>query len=85
MQKSEIKGLDQFETSEQERAQTTAKHGRKSYYKKSGKASSQSRGGGKGGKAGEGKRRQREQRQTAYKLADLLPQDTIKKLKEMGR
>ena len=83
MQKSEIRGLDHCVTSEQEKAQTTAKHGRKSYSRKSVKASSRSRGGGKGGRAGGEKRRQREQRQTAYKLADLLPDETIKKLKEM--
>lgn len=85
MQKREIRGLDHCVTSEQERAQTTAKAGQRGYSKKSGKGSSQSRGGGKGGKAGGGRRRQREQRQTAYKLAELLPEETIEKLKEMKR
>ena len=83
MQKREIKGLDRSATSEQERAQTTAKHGQRSYSRKFEKESSQSRR--RGGKAGEGKRRQREQRQTVYKLADLLPEDTLKKLKELKR
>lgn len=85
MQKRKIKGLDHSVTSEQERAQKTAKAGRKGYSKKFAKESSRSRKRGKGGKANGGKKQQRGQRQTAYKLADLLPDETIKKLKEMGR
>lgn len=83
MQKRKIKGLDHSVTSEQERAQTTAKAGQRSYSRKSGKGSSRSRGRGR--RANGGKKRQRGTQQTAYKLADLLPDETIKKLKEMKR
>lgn len=85
MQKSEIRGLDHSATEGRGKAQATAKAGQKGYTRKSGKGSSQSRGGGKGGRAGGGKRQQRGQRQTVYKIADLLPDETIKKLKEMKR
>ena len=85
MQKRKIKGLDHYATSEQERAQTTAKAGQRRYSMKSGKGSSQSRKRGKGGRAGEGRRRQGGRQDTAYKLAELLPEDTLKKLKELKR
>lgn len=83
MQERKTNNLDHYATSEQERAQTTAKAGRKDYSRRSSKVSSQSRK--KGGKAGRRRRRQRDKRDTVYKLVDLLPKETIKKLKELRR
>lgn len=83
MQERRIKGLDQRATSEQERAQKTAKAGRKGYSRRSSKASSQSRK--RYGRAGGKRKQQSDKRGTAYKIADLLPQDTIEKLKELRR
>lgn len=81
MQRKETMNYDQFETSEQERAQATAKDGRRGYSKKSAKVSSQSRK--RGAKAGAGEKQRRGTQQTVYKIAELLPKETIKKLKEM--
>lgn len=63
----------QFVTSEQERAQATAKAGRKNFSKKSRKESSQSRK--RGARAGAGKRRQKGTQQTVYDVERLRKLD----------
>lgn len=83
MHKRKTANSDRFATSEQERAQATARDGRKGYSKKFSKESSQSRK--KGGRASAGKKQQKGTQQTAYKIAELLPEDTIKKLRRMKR
>lgn len=83
MQKRKIKRLDHSATAGQGKESTKERAGRKGYSGKSGKASSRSRGRGR--RAGGGRKRQRGQRPTAYKIADLVSSETIKKLEEMKR
>jgi len=81
LQKRKTSNLDQRGTSERGKAPATAKHGRGSYSKKSSKASSRKKGRG----ASAGRKQRGGQRQTVYNIAELLPAETIRKLKEMKR
>ena len=92
MRKKEISSLDHYATNGQEKARMTENNGRKNYSKKSGRASSQPRRRRQNAKANAGKKRQEGTRQSIFKLADLLPDETINKLwaikeakKENGR
>jgi len=83
LRKRKTKNSDHYATSEREKAQATAKPGRKGYSKKYEKATKPSRK--KDGRAnGEGER-QKGKRQTVYNIGDLLTQETIKALKERIR
>lgn len=73
MQRKETMNYGQFVTSEQERAQATAKAGRKNFSKKSSKESSQSRK--KGAKASAGEKQRRGTQQTAYDVERLRKLD----------
>lgn len=64
---------DRFGTSEQERAQTMAKDGRKNYSKKSRKESSQSRK--KGARASAEKKQQKDRRRQVYDVERLRKLD----------
>lgn len=81
LRKRETKNSDHYATSEREKARTTAKPGRKGYSKKSEKASKPSQSPKKGGRANGGRKRQKGKRRQAFNLADLLPNETIKRLK----
>lgn len=79
LQKRKTKNSDHYATNEQGKARTTAKAGRKSYSKKSRKASSRRRR--RNERASAGKKRQEGKRRQAFKLADLLTDEEIKRLK----
>lgn len=81
MRKKEISNLGPLETSGRESGRTTAKAGRKGYSSKSGKASSQPRRRQGKERASGGKKQQEGTRPQAFKLADLLPDETINRLR----
>lgn len=79
MRKKVTKNLDQSEINAQEKARTTAKAGRKSYSKKSAKASSQRRR--RNERANAGKKQREGIRRQAFKLSDHLSDEIIEKLR----
>lgn len=81
MRKKEISNLDRLETNGRESGRTTAKDGQKGYSSKSGRASSRPRRRQGNERASDGKKRQEGTRRQAFKLADLLPDETINKLR----
>ena len=92
MRKKEISSLDHYATNGQEKARMTENNGQKGYSKKSGKASSRPRRRQGNERASDGKKQREGTRQSIFKLADLLPDETINKLwaikeakKENGR
>lgn len=81
MRKRKTKNLGLSGTNGQEKARTNAKDGRKNSSRKSGKASSQRRRR-QGNERANGAKKQREgTRRQAFKLADLLTDEEIKRLK----
>lgn len=80
MQRKQISNSGRLETNERESVRTTVKAGRKSYLSKSSKASSQPRRRGNE-RASAGKKRQNDIHRQAFKLADFLTDETIKKLR----
>lgn len=81
MRKKEISNSGRLETSGRESGRTTAKAGRKGYSSKSGKESSRPRRRQGKERASDGKKRQEGKRLLVFKLADLLTDEEIKRLK----
>lgn len=73
------KNLGQPATNERGKAHETVRHGRKDYSKKSSEELSRKKGRGENG----GRKQRGGQRQAVYSIAELLPTETIRKLKEL--
>ena len=81
MRKKEISSLDHYATNGQEKARMTENNGQKGYSKKSGKASSRPRRRQGNERASDGKKQQSDIHRQVYKLADLLTDEEISRLK----